>query len=116
MAFDELKDELNSIQDNAKAYVDTSIEYYKLKGFKIAMKSASLIARGVVALLFISLFIFFISTALALAIGKLLDSYIYGFLIVAFFYLILTSIVLFFKSKFIEKKVIQKFSKIFFND
>lgn len=116
MAFDELKDELNSIQDNARAYVDSSVEYYKLKSFKVAMKSASLIARTVIVLLFLSLFILFISIVLALAIGKALDSNIYGFLIVASFYLILTFFVLFFKSKLIEKKVIQKFSKIFFSD
>ena len=42
---DELKENVESIQENTKAYIETSIAYYKLWGFKVAMKSTTLMVK-----------------------------------------------------------------------
>ena len=45
MAFEELKENVEDIQESTKAYIDSSVAYYKLWGFKVAMKSASTIIK-----------------------------------------------------------------------
>jgi hypothetical protein len=42
---DELKENVESIQENTKAYIETSLAYYKLWGFKVAMKSTTLMVK-----------------------------------------------------------------------
>ena len=45
MAFEEIKENVDDIQENAKAYMESSIAYYKLWGFKIAMKSTAMMLK-----------------------------------------------------------------------
>lgn len=116
MAFQEINDNINKIQEDSKEFLETNIAYYKLWGFKVAMKSTTLVFKFFLILLFALLFIVFFSTALALLIGNLLDSYMLGFLIVAGFYFLLTIVVLFVKSKGVERLLLRRFSEIFFND
>jgi hypothetical protein len=61
MALEEVKENLEDIQENTKAYIDTSLAYYKLWGFKVAMKSTTLALKFfliavclVIVLLFVS--------------------------------------------------------------
>ena len=42
MALEEIKQNVEDIQENAKAYIESNIAYYKLWGFKVAMKSTTL--------------------------------------------------------------------------
>lgn len=116
MPFENLKDNLNEIQEESKAYIDNNIAYFKLWGFKVIMKSTTVALKFVLLTLCVSLFIIFASVALALTIGKLLDSYIYGFLIVSGIYLILAILLSFVKPKIVEGKILKRFSEIFFND
>ena len=58
----------------------------------------------------------FISIAGALAIGKVLDSTVFGFLIVSGIYLILALLLFLVKDKMVEGPILEKFSEIFFND
>ena len=58
----------------------------------------------------------FCSIAAAFAIGKSLDSYALGFLIVGGIYLIATGLLFFIKKKTVEGPILEKFSEIFFND
>lgn len=67
-------------------------------------------------MLFGLLFVFFASLALAIVIGRSMDNYVYGFLIVAGFYLLLTILVSMIKPQIIEGKILRRFSEIFFND
>ena len=116
MAFNELKENIEDIQESTKAYIDSSVAYYKLWGFKVAMKSTTLIIKFVVIALFLLIFLLFVSIAGSLALGEFLGSTAIGFLIVAGIYLILAILLFFVREKIVEGPILERFSEIFFND
>ena len=116
MAFEELKENTENIQEQAQAYLENSIEYYKLWGFKIAMKSMTLILKLALIVLCITMVLLFLSIAAALAIGKALDSYALGFLIIGGVYFLFMGLFFLIKDKIVEGPILEKFSEIFFND
>lgn len=116
MAFEELKENVDSIQENAKAYLESSISYYKLWGFKVAMKSTTMIIKFFLISICLMIFLLFISIAGAIALGEMMDSYLIGFLIIAGIYLILALLLFLVKDKIVEGPILEKFSEIFFND
>ena len=116
MAFEELKENTEAIQENAKAYLESSLAYYKLWGFKVAMKSTTLILKFFLIAICLMIVLLFISIAGALSIGKALDSYVFGFLIVSGIYLVLAFLLFLVKDKIVEGPILEKFSDIFFND
>ena len=116
MAFEELKENTDAIQENAKAYIDSSIAYYKLWGFKVAMKSTTLMLKFFLIALCLMIVLLFISIAGAMALGQLFDSYPLGFIAVAGIYLVLALLLFLVKDKIVEGPILEKFSEIFFND
>jgi len=116
MAFEEIKENVEDIQENAKAYLESSIAYYKLWGFKVAMKSTTLMVKFILIALCLSIVLLFVSIAGALALGKMFDSYPLGFLAVAGIYLVLAMLLFLVKDKIVEGPILEKFSEIFFND
>lgn len=116
MAFDEIRENAGSLQDQTKAFIDSSLAYYKLWGFKVAMKSMVVVFKFTLILLCVLMILLFVSVAAALAIGKALDSYTYGFLIIAGVYVIFTLLLMLIKDKIVEGPILEKFSEIFFND
>lgn len=116
MAFEELKENTEAIQENAKAYVESSLAYYKLWGFKVAMKSTTLMLKFFLIALCLMIVLLFVSIAGAMALGQLFESYPLGFLAVAGIYLILALLLFLVKDKIVEGPILEKFSEIFFND
>jgi cytochrome c biogenesis protein CcdA len=116
MAFEEIKEHTEDIQKEAQSYIENSIAYYKLWGFKVAMKSTTMIFKFVLIAMSLTMVLLFCSIAVAFAIGNALGSYAFGFLIVAGFYLIVSGLVFLIKDKMVEGPVLEKFSEIFFND
>jgi Cu/Ag efflux pump CusA len=116
MAFDELKGNIDDIQESTKAYIDSTIAYYKLWGFKVAMKSTTTVIKFILIALFFLLFLLFASIACSLALGNLIGSTILGFLIVSGVYFVFAILLFFVKDKIIEGPILESFSKIFFND
>lgn len=116
MAFEELKENVEDVQENAKAYLESSIAYYKLWGFKVAMKSTTLMVKFFLITLCFMIILLFISIAGALALGRLFDSYPLGFLAVAGIYSIIVVLLFLVKDKIVEGPILEKFSEIFFND
>jgi hypothetical protein len=116
MAFEELKENTQAVQENTKAYIETSIAYYKLWGFKVAMKSTTLMLKFFLISICLMIVLLFVSVAGSLAIGNLLDSYALGFLIVAGIYVVLAFLLFLVKDKIVEGPILEKFSEIFFND
>ena len=116
MAFEELKENTEAIQQNAKAYIESSLAYYKLWGFKVAMKSTTLMLKFFLIALCLMIVLLFISIAGALALGQLFNSYPIGFLAVAGIYLVLALLLFLVKDKIVEGPILEKFSEIFFND
>ena len=106
MAFEELKENTDAIQENAKAYIDSSIAYYKLWGFKVAMKSTTLMLKFFLIALCLMIVLLFISIAGAMALGQLFDSYPLGFLAVAGVYLVLALLLFLVKDKIVEGPIL----------
>lgn len=116
MPFEEIKENVEDIQENAKAYVETSLAYYKLLGFKVAMKSTTLMVKFLLIALCLTIVLLFVSIACALALGQWFNSYPLGFLAVAGVYLVLAMLLFLVKDKIVEGPILEKFSEIFFND
>jgi len=116
MAFEDLKENTDKIQDQAKVYLDSQLAYYKLWGFKVAMKSTTLIFKFTLILLCFSMLLLFGSIAAAFAFSVMFKSYTLGFLTVGGIYLFFTILLFFMKDKVVEGPILEKFSEIFFND
>lgn len=116
MAFEDLKENTEAIQENSKAYLESSIAYYKLWGFKVAMKSTTLMLKFFLIAICLSIVLLFVSVAGAFTLGNFLDSYPLGFLCVAGVYLVLALLLFLVKDKIVEGTILEKFSEIFFND
>ncbi|MFZ4105178.1 competence protein [Flavobacterium sp.] len=116
MAFEELKENSKAIQENSKAYLESSIAYYKLWGFKVFMKSTTLILKLLLVSICLLVVLLFVSIAVALFLGKFLDNYSLGFLAVAGIYSLLALLIFLVKDKIVEGPILEKFSEIFFND
>jgi hypothetical protein len=113
---EELKENVDNIQENTKAYIETSLAYYKLWGFKVAMKSTTLMVKFFLIAFCLMIVLLFISIAGAFVFGELLNSYPLGFLSVAGIYLVLAILLFFVKDRIVEGPILIKFSEIFFND
>jgi hypothetical protein len=116
MAFDSLNERVDAIQEDTKVYVEKTLAYYKLWGFKVAMKSTTMIVKFLMIGVFLLFFVLFASIAVAFALGDMLGETYYGFLIVAGFYLLCTFLFLLIKISSIEGPLLERFSEIFFND
>lgn len=116
MAFGDLKENTEAIQENSKAYLESSIAYYKLWGFKVAMKSTTLMLKFFLITICLSIVLLFVSIAAALTLGNLWNSYPLGFVCIAGIYLVLASLLFLVKDKIVEGTILEKFSEIFFND
>ncbi len=116
MAFEELKEHTEDIQKQAKDYIENSVAYYKLWGFKVAMKSTTMMLKFALIAMSLTMVLFFCSVAGAFAIGQVLGSYVLGFLIVGGIYLVITGLLFLIKDKIVEGPILEKFSEIFFND
>jgi cytochrome c biogenesis protein CcdA len=116
MAFEEIKEHTEEIQKEAQAYIENSVAYYKLWGFKVAMKSTTMILKFALIAISLMMVLFFCSIAGAFAIGNAVGSYALGFLIIAGIYLVISGLLFLIKDKVVEGPILEKFSEIFFND
>ena len=116
MAFEELKESTQKIQEETKAYVESTVQYYKLWGFQFIMKSTRTIAKLILIGFFLLIAFLFGSIAAAMAIGDALDNMALGFLIVAGGYFVLVLLIMLVRLKFVERYILRTFSKLFFND
>ncbi|WP_081208161.1 phage holin family protein [Salegentibacter sediminis] len=116
MAFEKLSNSLNELNQNLQAFAHTNAEYYKLKFFKQAMSGATSLVRFLILGAITVIAFFLLSFAVAIAISEAIGQPSAGYFIMAGFYIILFILILVFGKKPIEKFMLQKFSKIFFND
>ena len=114
MAFEKIKENTDELQDRTKEFVDANIAYYKLYGFKIAMKSTTLMLKLFLLGMMLVIVTLFFSIALALAIGYGLNNFAYGFLIVGAIYLVLAILVYYVQDKIVEGPILRTFSKMLF--
>ena len=114
MSIHSIKESFEEVPTKANSALDSQIAYYKLFIFRFIGKSSyALITFFIVA--FVSLLVlFFLSFAIAYAIGEALDSNALGFAIVGAFYILIAIIVLAFRKKLIERPLLEKLSEIYF--
>ena len=107
---------INVVADDAKKYLDSSIEYYKLDIFKKSMSGAVSLVNLLVMGSICVIFVLFISVGLAIIIGESLNSVSYGYFIMGGFYLLILLLYRTFGKPIITKIVLTKYSKIFFQE
>jgi hypothetical protein len=114
MSFKELKYNISEIDDHFNSYVDESVEYAKLKSFKLSMVVVTYFAKlfiiGIVGLLALLL----LSLAASLALGNMMNNTIYGFMVMGLIYVLLGIVCYIFRNK-LHKPILRMFSKNFFD-
>ena len=113
MAFEEIKENAEDLKQEVKNLIDVNLKYYKLWGFKILMKSTTMMMKLVLLGIMLMIVTIFFSIALALGIGYWLDNFAYGFLIVGLIYLVLAIVVYYVQDKIVEGPLLSRFSRIF---
>ncbi|OIQ23017.1 phage holin family protein [Lacinutrix sp. MedPE-SW] len=113
--FESINNASTKAVDKSELYLKKTQEFYKLKIFEQLTKSVSMLFKVLAVGGILLIGIFFLAISLSLYIGKILDNYTTGFLIVGFIFLVL-AIILFLLRSYINTFVIQKISKTFFKD
>ncbi|TYP76909.1 phage holin family protein [Aquimarina intermedia] len=116
MAFENLTDNVKEIDKNVRSYVETSIEYYKLDLFKKTMKSTISLANTLVMGSLLMLILIFLSVGASIWIGQAINHLPAGYFIVAGFYAIVMALLAIFGKSYFKKRLLIKYSRIFFND
>ncbi len=115
MAFEELKHDFSEIDKEVSAYVEHSLEYAKLKSFKISMVLVTYFAKVILVGAFAFLTLLFLSLAVSIALGETFNNYLYGFLSVGLAYLLLAIIGYALREK-LNKPILRMFSKYYFDE
>lgn len=113
---DNLKENASDFKDNAQKYIDTSLDYYKLKAFKTSVETTSVAVRYVIAAFFGAMVLLFFSVAAAVAIGKRTGEMWVGFASVGAFYIGFTLVLYTLRRQIIEQFVFKKYRQIFYPD
>ncbi|MCH3881756.1 MULTISPECIES: hypothetical protein [Tenacibaculum] len=100
--------------ETSKEFVSKSYEYSRLKVFQLATLSMSMVVKLFVIGSLISLGFVFLLFSAAIALGSYFKNIALGYLTVGLFMLLLSLLIYLFR-KSIDKKVIIKMSKIFFD-
>ncbi|MDO5105394.1 hypothetical protein [Capnocytophaga sp.] len=109
-----LKNTFGEISAHAEESLGSNLSYYKLFVFRfIAKSSYGLLLIFMVGLASL-LVLFFLSFALAFAIGSWLDNIALGFVSMGFFYFLVALVAFIFKKQLIEKPLLSKLSEIYF--
>ncbi|SRR5690606_8409520 len=116
MAFNKLSGHLEDLGNNLEAYLNSTVEYYKLDFFKKFMKGFSLLTKLLIVGSIFMFFLGFISVGFSLWIGSAIGSLSGGFFIIGGVYFIIFIILFFIWKKLIESTFLKKFSQFVFNE
>lgn len=116
MAFEDINEHAKDFKEHAQSYIEHSVSYYKLWGLKVTAKLSSSMVQLALLLFFMGMVLLFGSIAGALTLSAYLNNTALGFLLVAAFYLVILLILMLFKGGIIERPLLRKLSRIFYND
>jgi hypothetical protein len=105
-------EEVGKLTTYAQAYIDDKIEYTKVVVAEESVKAASGLVHAIVLASLGSILVIFLSVVAGLALGRALEDYVLGFLLVCAFYLILLVLYLVLRKTLVNdpitKAIIQK--------
>ena len=96
---------LESLLNSATDYGKTTFKLVKLKALDKTSDTISSVVPHLIVLIFISISILFLSLGIAFWLGEILGKLIYGFLIIAGFYLLLGTIIYFMMYEWLKKLI-----------
>ena len=114
MSIHSIKESFEEVPTKANSALNSQIAYYKLFIFRFISKSSYALVTFFIVAFASLLVLFFLSFAIAYAVGEALGSNALGFAIVGAFYILIAIIVLAFRKKLIEKPLLEKLSEIYF--
>ncbi|MGI9547381.1 MAG: LPXTG cell wall anchor domain-containing protein [Flavobacteriaceae bacterium] len=115
MALDDLKYHFSALDEHLNAYLEDSVEYAKLKSFKLSMVLVTYVIKVLIIGIIAMLAFFVLSLAAASAMNEYLGNNHSGYLIVGLIYLVLGFLFYLFRKK-MNKPILRGFSKHFFNN
>ncbi|MGB6153464.1 MAG: hypothetical protein WBG48_15905 [Pricia sp.] len=115
MAFEEVKENFSEAEATARSYVESSMEFYKLKGFKVLMKGVMVFVKIASVGIMLVLALLFLSISAAFWVGSELESTYLGFLVVGVFYL-LVGLIIYLLRNTLRKPLLKKFSEFYFDE
>ena len=83
---------IETLLESVEAYGKTTYELSKLKALDATSTVASSVISRLIMIMLVTLFVFILSTGVALMIGEMMGKTYYGFFIVAAFYLLVAVI------------------------
>ena len=114
MALDEMKYHLSEMDKHVRAYVDDSLDFAELKGFKYSMVLVTYMAKMLILSIIILLALLVLSIYAALYLSEQMGNSYEGFLIMGFVYVLVGVIFYLLRNK-LDKPILRIFSKRYFN-
>ncbi|MCO5724200.1 phage holin family protein [Robiginitalea marina] len=114
MAFEQLKEDWSDSQRATREYIDSTVDYYRLRTFKFVMKSFYALALALVLGMFGLLALFFLSIAGSFALGDLLGNPTHGFLMVGGLYVLLGALAFALRGR-LQSALLKRFSAYYFD-
>ncbi len=109
-----LLETISELKVNFFKYLETKVQYYGLVAFEKAVNVIKVFVSNAIILLVFACSLLFLSGAAALYLGELMDSYIYGLLIVGGFYFLLGIVFCLFSDRIFGRAIIKTLLKVFF--
>lgn len=107
MAFESLINNVEEVLASLKVYAKSNLTYYKLRALQRIVNACSIVFKVLLCLVLILLSLFFFSIAGATLIGRWLDSYVLGFVIIGGFYLLLAVIAIAFGVRIVRRPMLR---------
>ncbi len=114
MALDEMKYQFSELDKHIRAYVNDSLEYTQLKGFKYSMVLITYVVKVLVVAILSLLALFVFSLYLAFTISENMGGNYQGFLIVGSVYILLGVVFYAMRHK-LNKPLLRIFSSHYFD-
>ena len=107
---------ISELKDNLRQYLETRISYYGISAFEKAVKILTAITSRVFVSLLLVIALVFLSAAVAIYLGSILESTELGLLIVGGIYLLLGIVFYAFRKKIFSPIIIRSLADVFFKD
>jgi len=107
---------ISELKDNLRQYLETRISYYGISAFEKAVKILTAITSRIIVSLLVVIALFFLSAAVAIYLGSILESTELGLLIVGGIYLLLGIVFYAFRKNIFSPIIIRSLVDVFFKD